>query len=221
MATIIKTESSPQSSGTAYRAVAYDLSDMEAQADGYLDSVRADAAKIVDAARREAEAIRQSAEAAGRTAAEQAIERILDEKVAKQMKTLTPALQAAAAKIGEAKQDWLRHWEATAVDMAVAIAGRLVRSELARRPEIAVQWIREALELTAGHGDVTVRLNPSDFKTLERQVRQLAETLAPLAELRLVADEAITPGGCRVATKFGVIDNQLETQLERIKEELA
>ena len=92
MATIIKTQSTPQSSGTAYRAVAYDLSDMEAQADGYLDSVRAEAAKIVEAARREADAIRQSAEAAGRRAAEQAIERILDEKVAQQMKTLTPAL---------------------------------------------------------------------------------------------------------------------------------
>jgi flagellar assembly protein FliH len=221
MATIIRTPSLPQSSGTAYRAVAYDLTDMEAQADGYLDSVRADAAKIVEAARREADAIRQAAESAGRRAAEQAIERILDEKVAQQMKTLTPALEAAAQQIGEAKQDWLRHWESTAVDMAVAIAGRLTRSELARRPEIAVEWIREALALTAGRGEVAVRLNPGDYQVLERQVRQLAETLAPLAELRLVADEAITPGGCRVATEFGVIDNQLETQLDRIKQELA
>ena len=88
-----------RASGTAFRHVAYDLTDMAAEADGYLGGVRREAPKIVEQARREAAAIRQQAEAAGRRAAEEAIERILDEKVAKQMKTLTPALQAAVAQI--------------------------------------------------------------------------------------------------------------------------
>jgi len=35
-----------------------------------------------------------------------------------------------------------------------------------------------------------------------------------------VADPDITPGGCRVDTQFGSIDQQLETQLARIEEEL-
>lgn len=220
MATIIKSQSPPQSSGTAFRAVAYDLTDMAAQADNYLDAIRVEAAKIVETARQEAAVIRQDAEAAGRRAAEQAIERVLDEKVAKQMKTLTPALQAAAKQIDDARQDWLRHWEATAVDLAIAIAGRLVQGEISRRPEIAVQWIREALELTAGSGEIAVRLHPTDQQTLDRQVQQLAAVFAPLAEVRVVADEAVSPGGCRIVTEFGTIDNCLETQLLRIKEEL-
>lgn len=221
MATIIKSHASMHASGAANRPVAFDLSDMEAHAEDYLGSVRREAAKIVEAARQEAEAIRQNAEAAGRQAAEQAIERILDEKVSRQMKTLTPALQAAARQIGDAKQDWLRHWESTAVDTAVAIAGRLVRGELARRPEISIEWIRQALELAAGAGEIGVRLNPADCQTLAGQVEQIAAVFAPLAELRLVADDSISPGGCRIVTEFGVVDNQLETQLERIKQELA
>lgn len=221
MATIIKTRSTPQSSGTVLSAVAFDFSDMADQANDYLGSVRVEAEKIVEAARREAAVVRQEAEAAGCRAAEQAIERILDDKVAKQMKTLTPALEAAARQIGDAKQDWLRHWDSTAVSVAVAIAGRLVRGELARRPEIGVEWIRQALELAAGSGEIAIRLNPADCQTLERQVRQIAAVLMPLAEVRLVADEAISPGGCRVVTEFGAIDNQLETQLERIKQELS
>jgi flagellar biosynthesis/type III secretory pathway protein FliH len=36
-----------------------------------------------------------------------------------------------------------------------------------------------------------------------------------------VADDAVSPGGCRLNTEFGTIDKQLETQLERIKEELS
>jgi flagellar assembly protein FliH len=221
MATIIKTHLPPQESGTAFRAVAYDLTDMAAQADGYLGTVRRQAVQIVDQAKQEAAAVRQEAEAAGRRAAEQAIERILDEKVAKQMKTLTPALQAAVKQMEDAKQEWLRHWESSAVDLAVAIAGRLVRSELQRRPEISVAWVREALQLAAGSGDITVRLNPADQETMQRQVAQLAAVFAPLASVNVVSDEVISPGGCKVITEFGTIDQQLETQMERIKQELS
>jgi flagellar assembly protein FliH len=221
MATIIKTDEPQRQSGAAFRAVAYDLTDMAAQADSYLGSVRGQAAQIVEQAKREADAIRQQAETAGRRAAEQALERILDEKVAQQMKTLTPALQSAVRQVEDAKQAWLRHWEACAVELAVKIAGRLVRGELQRRPEISAAWIRESLQLAAGRGDVTIRLNPADQETLSRQVQQLAAVFASLAKVTVVADETITPGGCKLVTEFGTVDQQLEAQLERVKEELS
>lgn len=221
MATIIKQHAAPQASGTAFHGVAYDLTDMEAQAQDYLSTVRWEAAKIVELARQEAAAVRQQAEAAGRQAAEQAIERILDDKVAKQMKTLTPALQGAVKQIEDAKQAWLRHWDAAVLDLALALAGRLVRGELSRRPEISLQWIRESLELVSGRGAVTLQLHPGDQQTLERQTKHLAATFAPLASVTIVADESISPGGCRLLTEFGAVDQQLETQLQRIKQELS
>ncbi|RIK80966.1 MAG: hypothetical protein DCC67_08630 [Planctomycetota bacterium] len=219
MATIIKQRTAHES-GTALHAVAYDLTDMAVQAEDYLATVRREAAKIVEQARQDAAAVRQAAEAAGRQAAEQAVERILDEKVARQMKTLTPALQAAVKQIEDAQQAWLQQWESAALDLALALAGRLVRGELTRRPEITLQWVRESLELAAGRGEVTVQLNPVDAQTLERQVKQLADAFAPLASVAVVAEETITPGGCRLLTEFGIVDQQLDAQLERIREEL-
>ena len=95
------------------------------------------------------------------------------------MKTLTPALQAAVEQIRDAKQDWLRHWEQAAVDLAAAIAGRLVRGELSRRPEISLAWIREALELAAGSGEIAIHLHPADQQALERQVDATGRGDAP------------------------------------------
>jgi flagellar assembly protein FliH len=221
MATIIRKHAPEQPSGVAMRAVAYDLTDMAAQAEDYLGTVRRQAAEIVEQAKREAAAVRQNAEAAGRRAAEQAIERILDEKVSQQMKTLLPALQSAVKQVEDAKQAWMQHWESAAVELAAAIAGRLIRGELQRRPEISVEWIRESLQLAAGNSEVTLRLHPADQQALERQVKQLAATFAPLATVTVVADETISPGGCKLNTEFGAVDKQLETQLERIKQELA
>lgn len=221
MATIIKTESHAIPSGTPLRQVAYDLSDFSGQADSYLNQVRAEAAKIVMQAKQESERVRSQAEQAGRKAAEAAIERILDEKVAKQMQTLTPALQDAVRQVVDSQADWQRHWEKSIVALACSLAKRIVRRELKHDPTIPLEWIREALELAGGAAEITVRLSPNDFETLRTQTEQLAAVFSPAAKAKVVSDQAISVGGCRVETQFGSIDQQLETQLVRVSEELA
>ena len=221
MATIIKRESQLHASGPEMRKVAYDLTDLASQGDVYLLEVRAEAAKIVQQAEQEAAVIRQDAEVAGKQAAEAAIERILDEKVAKQMKTLTPALASAVQQIEDSRQDWLRHWESSATQFACAIAARIVRRELQQQPEIALEWIQEALQMCAGAAEITVRLHPGEHETLGDQVGQLAEVFHPAAKAKIVADASLSVGGCRIETEFGSIDQQLETQLDRLQQELS
>lgn len=221
MATIIKNESQTYASGTPLRQVAYDLRDFSGQADEYLDRVRAEAAKIVMQAKQEAEKIRSQAEQAGRKTAEAAIEKLLDEKVAKQMQTLAPALQTAVIQIVDSQADWQRHWEKSIVDLACSLAKRIVRRELTTYPEISLDWIREALQLASGAAEITVRLNPAELTTLRTQVEHLAAIFNPVATTRIVGDETISVGGCRIETQFGSIDQQLETQFARISQELS
>ncbi|MEM8944639.1 MAG: FliH/SctL family protein [Planctomycetota bacterium] len=221
MATIIKREAQFSASGADIRNVAFDLTDMESQADAYLTEVRSEAAKIVREAEQDAAKIRQQSELAGKQAAEAAIERILDEKVAKQMKTLTPALALAVKQIEDSRQEWLRHWEQSAIRLACEIAARLTRRELTSQPEIALDWIRDALRMSAGSGEVTLRLNPTDYETLGTQVQQLVDVFQTSATANILGDTNISPGGCRIETEFGAVDHQLETQLERLQEELS
>ena len=201
--------------------VAYDLRDFADQADDYLNQVRAEAAKIVLQAKQEAEKVRSQAEQAGRKAAEAAIEKVLDEKVARQMKTLAPALRDAVAQIVDSQADWQRHWEGSIVELACVLARRIVRRELTHHPEITLEWIREALALVSGAGEITLRLHPSDVATLRNEVDTLVSIFGAAAQARVIPDETISRGGCRVDTQFGSIDQQLESQLARIGEELS
>lgn len=221
MATIIKRESEIYPSGTRLSEMALDMSDMSGQADDYLADVRSQALRIVDDARREALTIRAQAELAGKQAAEAAIERILDEKVAKQMKTLTPAMAEAVRQIADSRHAWIQAWESRTLDLACAIAGRIVRREIIDRPELPVQWISEALRMCAGAAEIVLKLNPADHATLGGQAAKLAEEFHPAAPARIVADPSISPGGCRVETEFGAIDQQIETQLARVADELS
>ena len=221
MATIIKAATNhSHASAPEVRAAAFDLVDMSSRAEEYVEAVRREASKIVQQAHRQAEEIRQAAEHAGRQAAKEAANRVLDEKVGQRMQTILPALRKAVDQVVDQRADWFARCESTLVQLATAVAERVIRRQLADRPEISVAWIRECLEMSAGAAEVKLRLNPQDMEGLGGQVPRIAAEIGRLAPPQIVADAGVEPGGCVVQTEFGTIDMQLATQLARIEEEL-
>jgi flagellar assembly protein FliH len=198
----------------------FNFDDMAVRAGQYLEQVRKQAAQILAQAGKDAAALRAKAEQEGRAAAQKAVEQMVDQRVAQQMTTLLPALKQAVTGIQEAKQSWLRHWERQGVHAAAAIAARVIRREVRQAPEITLTLLREALELAAGSHDIQVQLNPTDHASLGRQAEQLIQELGRIAGARVVASPSVTPGGCRVETRFGTIDQTFEAQLARIEQEL-
>ncbi len=212
MSTIIRSSDARSAVGGAV----FNFEDLAAQAEAYLAQVRAEGAALVAQAREKVDALRQQAEQDGQAAALRGAQAT----VGQQLLTLLPALRTAVAEIRDAKQAWLARWEAGGVRVATAIAQRLIRRELAHRPEITLDLVRESLELAAGSSQVCIRLNPADHKALGGQARKLVKELSILGEVEVKADPEVAPGGCRLDTRFGAIDQQFESQLKRIEEEL-
>ncbi|MGW8256827.1 MAG: FliH/SctL family protein [Thermoguttaceae bacterium] len=198
------------------QSVAFNFDDMAAQAKQYLATIRAEAAQLVLKAQQEADAIRKRAENDGRQAAMQAVEEI----IRKQLAGVIPALKQAVQKIQDERLTWINKWEGDAVHLAAAIAKRVIRRELKSEPEITLTLVREALNLAAGNSHLRILLNPQDLEALGDQVRSILEELSPQMKVEITPDPQISSGGCRLESKFGVIDQQFESQLQRIEEEL-
>jgi flagellar assembly protein FliH len=221
MASIIRKHGVSQaSSAGAARPIAFNFEDMNDRADEYLETVRAEAAKIVQQAHQQAEQIRRDAKAAGNRAAEEAAQQRVDELISQRMDTIIPALEQLLAQLNDSKAELLRRWDESAVAVATAIAQQVIRREIRQLPEISLELIRDALRLAAGAADITLHVSQTDYEHLGPQVTQLAQKLSQLAPANIVADPAISPGGCIVKTKYGQIDQQIESQLARIREEL-
>jgi flagellar assembly protein FliH len=216
MATVIKSGGPIR----AHESGAFNFDDMAAKANQYLEQVRAQAAQILAQAGADAAGIRARAEQEGKAAALKTLEQTVSERVAKHVATLTPAVRQAVVEIQQAKQTWLKHWESQAVRTAVAIAARVIRRELRQTPDITLALVREALELAAGSAQMQLQLNPNDHQALGAEVRQVIEVVGKLANVEVVASSAVSLGGCRVETRFGVVDQSVEAQLGRIEEEL-
>ncbi len=220
MAGIIKAGTLHQSARVASHAE-FNFDDMSDRAGEYLDSVKQRAVQIVTEAKQQAGSVTSRAQQQGLQAAQQAACQAAEAAVEAKWQHLLPALQQAIADLQRLKSAWMQQWERNAVQLAVAIAERILRKQLANQPEISQQWIREALELAAGSQRVTLQVNPDDFETLSERHALIAREFENLAPTDIVPHPDITPGGCRVVTEYGQIDQQLETQLARIQEEIA
>jgi flagellar assembly protein FliH len=221
MAAIIRKDSPRSVPSRTAQPVAFSFSDLRTQADEYLDTVRREAAKIIQHAHQHAEQIRRQAEIDGRTAAECAAESVLDEKVGKRMDTLLPTLEQLVQQLNDARGELQTHWERSVLKFATTIAERIIRRELSREPQITLDLLAEALRLAAGSPKITLRMSPDDRANLGTQVERLTAAICRLGPCDIVADPSITPGGCRIVTRFGEIDHRIESQLRRIEEELA
>ena len=216
MSTVIKSGTSPEN----VQRIAFNLEDISQQADRYVDQVRLKAAQIVVEAQKQAEAVRRKAEQEGKEAAMRAVERVLDEKVGKRMETLLPALAQVVREVADSRNVWLSQWEKSVVRLGCTIAEKITRQEIRRTPQITVELAREALEMAAGSPQIEIKLNPTDLESLGSQVERLVKAFGSIATAKVVGDPAIAPGGCRVETQHGAIDQQFSAQLERIEAEL-
>ena len=156
---------------------------------------------------------------ADRKIEEQVVARVQKE-FAEHVQTTIPALGQVTVALRDEREKWLLHWEHVAVKRAVAIAEKLLHTQLRTQPELAEGMIAEALKLAAGQPQVQVRFNPQDLTRLGSHAGELVKTITSCATPDLIPDASIAPGGCTIDTGHGEIDARLETMLERIASEL-
>jgi flagellar assembly protein FliH len=223
MSAIIKANT-PVVEHASVGAVAFNFDDVTGKANAYLQQVKAEAAQILAKAQKDAEVVRkQAAEQGAKAAVDTAEKNVLtrvDAQIKQQMQTALPAVQQMVDAITAARLEWLQKWEQNAVQLSVAIAQKIIRRELTSQPNITLTLVREALELASGSQSVKVYLHPDDHAALGKQVMQLTTQVSQLAPAELIPHEGVTLGGCIVQTEYGTIDQQIESQLKRIAEEL-
>ncbi|HTN74859.1 MAG TPA: FliH/SctL family protein [Pirellulaceae bacterium] len=206
-------------------AVAFNFDDMTGKAHAYLQQVKAEAAQIIVKAQQDAALLRKQAQEQGSKAAhdtaEKSVHARVDAQVRQQMQTALPALDQITQALLAARLEWMQKWETNALQLALAVAEKIVRRELIKQPEITLAWVREALELAAGSQSIKLYLNPEDHRALGKEVTAIAQQLDRLATTEIHPSEQISPGGCLIQTEYGSIDQRLESQLARIAEELS
>ncbi|WLH11297.1 flagellar assembly protein FliH [Pseudomonas hefeiensis] len=105
--------------------------------------------------------------------------------------------------------------EKSLVGLVQHITRQVIQRELAVDSSQIEHVMREALKLLPlGVGNVRLYINPQDFELVKALRERHEETW------RIVEDEALLPGGCRVETEHSRIDATIETRISQIMAKL-
>ncbi|WP_070886361.1 flagellar assembly protein FliH [Pseudomonas sp. D1-3] len=112
-----------------------------------------------------------------------------------------------------AEQD--QQLEVALVTLVGQVAREVIQRELSRDSSQIRQVLREALKLLPmGAENIRIHLNPQDF--------ELVKTLRDRHEenWRILEDDSLLPGGCRVESEHSRIDASVETRLSQALKQL-
>jgi flagellar biosynthesis/type III secretory pathway protein FliH len=156
---------------------------------------------LVESARAQAEAIRAQAAAEGR-----------EEGLA----SATEVVARAALE----RQDLLASAEPQLVELAFAVAQRVLARVVERDREAVVDIASRALEAVRQRIDVRLRVHPDDLASLRDAEPRLIERLARARCIALLSDPSVGRGGVVVETEAGSVDARLATQLAGLRRAL-
>ena len=114
-------------------------------------------------------------------------------------------------------------WEAQqgAIGLAVMIARKVTKQIVADTTKVTEDNVKAALEMITSNSNAIVKINPADMKHMEKVAANSDVVLGSYDNsVKFEADSEVGPGGCVVTTECGQIDAKLDTQIERIAEEL-
>jgi flagellar assembly protein FliH len=134
---------------------------------------------------------------------------------------LEPALNSlreALLELEKVKKDICFNAEKETVELALAIAKKIVGYEVTTKKELVLRVVREALNKVADHDRINIRINPSDFQVCRDVNFQLSELIDNTESITFEEDDKIHKGGCIIETNLGDIDARIEKQLHVIEE---
>jgi flagellar biosynthesis/type III secretory pathway protein FliH len=153
------------------------------------------AAELLVQARAEAEALRAAAVSTGR-----------EEGLARATEVVARAALLHDRLLARAEPDL--------VELALAVAGRVLSRIVERDGGAVVELAARALEAARQRTEVSIRAHPEDLAALRAAEPQLLGVLVRARRLDLVGDATVERGGAVVETEAGSYDARLAQQLE-------
>jgi type III secretion protein L len=107
-----------------------------------------------------------------------------------------------------------KEMEGAIVPLALTVVKKIIGKELETKPETIVDIVATALKTVSHHKKITIYANGGDLDYLEANKPRLKSLFEHLETLSMSARADIAPGGCVIETEAGIIDAQIDTQLE-------
>jgi len=138
-------------------------------------------------------------------------------------KKIAPVLKAfehAIVELADIKRKLRLTAEKETVNLALAIARKVVCTELTLNRDILGNIVKEAMSRVVERRNIKIRLSPSDMNFLRETGYRSFDFLGNVEGVDFEEDGSVHSGGCVIETSLGEIDGRIEKQFQIIEEAL-
>lgn len=148
----------------------------------------------------------------GRQAGQDELQLVINQGIAK-----TQQMLLATDK--DAKQ-MMKDAERQIIDIALAVARKILAYEIAENPMVVLPLVKAALEKVSDQEEIVIRVSSEDFEAVLLAKKELQNMVGREHALKITPDRTIESGSCVIDTSYGTVDARVDTQFSTIKKVL-
>ena len=138
----------------------------------------------------------------------------------KRLEVVIRQVNALLGEMESQKRALFQRFEEDMVAWAFCVIKKILQRESRLTAGVIKDTLSAALKKTEENRRIILHLNPLDYKYLLAHPDQIPWVLNDRDRVKILEDEAITPGGGLLETEMGVIDATLEGQFDQIVEQI-
>jgi flagellar assembly protein FliH len=124
-------------------------------------------------------------------------------------------LGSLLGQVAADNEELLRGLETQVVELALAVAEKVIAREARTDPQIILSVVRSALSEVHDATELRIHVNPDDVPLLEQRWQEMLPR-SVAAHSELIVDELVERGGVIVETRIGYVDSQLKTRINQV-----
>lgn len=113
-----------------------------------------------------------------------------------------------------------RQAELEIVELALAIARKIISVHAELMPDIVIDSARKAVKLLLDRTSLVVKVAPEQETFIRENLDRLYEMDDRIQKIDIETDRRVGPGGCMLDTESGNVDARIETELQNIEDAL-
>ncbi len=137
-------------------------------------------------------------------------------EVEEELHSASSALAEGAEQISRMRSSLLEKSRDDMVRLVMAVARRVIDTEVEEKKDIIVKTVTRALEGAVEDDEYYIRVNPEDIETVRANEPMFLAAMKGLRNIYFVADENVSRGGCMAESRAGDVDATIESQIDEI-----
>jgi flagellar assembly protein FliH len=127
------------------------------------------------------------------------------------------SLSRLILEIAETKKKALEGAEGQILQLALAMAEKVIQLEVTTNREVIQGVLREAIRNIVDRENMKIHLNPEDFRYIMEIKADFIKGFDGVKNIAFEEDASVDRGGALIETLFGEVDARLEQQFHEIK----